>query len=405
MMQFAEAFAWCMLQVTVVTFVVACLHLAGARWRWGGGAALLLSGLFVVGVLTLLCISPWPRWSTLELDNASPTTTISGSNVNVRRAEAQSNGVLHEELPASIERMLEGVAPADFIETIARNFPAAEAASPRPKRAVAWWIVGVCVAWAAAAIGLVRFLISVATLRRLRSSSIAIDDSTLLGMLDQLSQELKVKRPVRLCESRSLGVAATCGWRKPIILLPAAWRQWTEDERRAVLAHELAHIRERHFPKWFFCQLAVVAHFYHPIVHWLARQLRFEHELAADRLAARVFGNRARYASALAALALGSAPPTGAVASLGLFMSKPFLMRRLAMLRQGTIPKQSRARVKRVLAISLVLVAGIAAAGLRRRAVNAGRIGKPSIESSAETCTCEDHNGDSTNPKHCSFVC
>jgi beta-lactamase regulating signal transducer with metallopeptidase domain len=273
--------------------------------------------------------------------------------------------VLNNESPASTEPLLERAERAKSVEAIPLGSQVAEAASPRSRRAVAWWIFAVGMAWTAAAIGLLRFLISVAALRRLRGSSVAMDDPSLLDLFDELRREGKLDRPARLRESPTLGVAATFGWRKPIILLPAAWRQWTPDERRAVLAHELAHIREGHFPKWLCGQLAVVAHFYHPLVHWLARRLKFEQEVSADRLAARVFGNRTRYASALATLALEAAPPAGAGASLGLFMSKPFLMRRLAMLRQSTNPKQNRARAKRVLALSLVLVAGIAAAGLR----------------------------------------
>ncbi len=364
-MQFAEAFAWCMLQVTVFTLVVACLHLTATRWRWGGSAALLLAGLYIVGLLTLLCISHWPRWSTVDLGDAYLRTRVLASDVNLRHAEAPSNRALNEEAPASTERMLKRVAPLNSIETMALDFPAAEAASPGRARVVPWWAVCVGVAWTAAAIGFARFLIAVATLWRLRRSSFAIDDAPLLKLFEELRREIEEKRAIYLLESSSLGVAATCGWWRPIILLPAAWRQWTPDERRAVLAHELAHIREGHFAKWLFSQLAIVAHFYHPIVHWLARRLRFEQEVAADLLAARVFGNRARYASALATLALGAAPPTGAVASLGLFMSKPFLMRRLAMLRQSTNANRDQRRSKAVLPLLLVVAAGIGVAGVR----------------------------------------
>jgi beta-lactamase regulating signal transducer with metallopeptidase domain len=400
MMQVAQAFAWCMLQVTVFTFVVACLYLAAARRQWGGGGPLLLSGLYIVGLLTLLCFSPWPRWRSLDLDDANSTTGVSIGDVDLRRAVAFSNRALSENSPASNERMLEQVAPSNFIETVPINAPAADAVSPQSKPAVAWWNFAVGIAWGAAAIGLARFLIAVAALWRLRRSSVAVEDSSLRNLFDELSREIRINCPVQLRETPMLGVAATCCWWKPVILLPTVWRRWTADERRAVMAHELAHIREGHFPKWLCGQLAVVAHFYHPIVHWLARRLRFEQEVAADRLAAQLFGNRARYASVLAALALGAAPPSGAVASLGLFMSKPFLMRRLAMLRQSTIPKQNRARVKRVLALSLVFVAGIAAAGLRAEepptpddsAIRASNLPQDPAPAKAKTATKQSRN-------------
>jgi beta-lactamase regulating signal transducer with metallopeptidase domain len=372
-MQLAEAFAWCVLQVSVITLVVACLYLAANRWRWGVGAALLMAGLGVVGLLTLLCISPWPRWSALDLGSTDPGATISERDVIVRDAEVLSNRALNAQSPASTGRMMEQAAPANSIEAIDFNLPAAtrlsspksEAALPRIEYAVPWLMIAVVVAWIVCGIGLARFLFALASLRRLRRSSIAVDDASLLHEFNELSRRMRIKHAACLRETQSLGVAATCGWWKPVILLPATWRQWTPDERRAVLAHELAHIRENHFPKSLCSQLAVVAHFYHPVVHWLARRLRFEQEVAADELAARVFGDSRRYVSALAALALGAAPPSGTVGSLGVFMSKPFLMRRLAMLRQGTDPKHLSGRVKRLLPISLVIVIAIAVAGVR----------------------------------------
>jgi beta-lactamase regulating signal transducer with metallopeptidase domain len=368
--QLAEAFAWCMLQVSVFTLMLACIYLAAKRWRWGGRAVLLLAGLCIVALLTLLCISPWPRWSTLNIDGNLTATTAS-RDLTTRGANSPPTRVRQPESLVSTERMIDHPSQPDSLEPIDLNSsaatqlhsPAPEAASTRSEHAVPWWVVAVVVAWITCAMGLARFLVALASLWRLRTSSIAIDEPSLLTMFNALSDEVRVKRAVRLRESRSLGVAATCGWRRPMILLPAMWRQWTPDERRAVLAHELAHVREGHYPRSLCSQLAVVAHYYHPLVHWLARQLRFEHEVAADVLAARVFGDSRRYASALAALALGAAPPSGAVGSLGLFMSKPFLMRRLAMLRQDT--KQNHGRGKRTLTLSLVLLAGIAIAGVR----------------------------------------
>jgi beta-lactamase regulating signal transducer with metallopeptidase domain len=350
-MHFAEAFAWCMLQVTVFTLLVACLHLAATHRQWGGNAALLLFELYI--------------GNSLDLGDAQLRKRTMVGVATLRPAQAPSNRELNEASPASTKLVSERIQLPNSIETISLNSPAAEAASSSLEQGVSWWIFIVGIAWATVAVGSVRFLIAVATLWRLRRSSRAIDDAPLLKLFEELRREIDEKRAIRLCESPSLGVAATCGWWRPIILLPATWRQWTPDERRAVLAHELAHIREGHFPKWLFSQLAVVAHFYHPIVHWLARRLRFEQEVAADLLASRVFGNRARYASALAALALGAPLPSGAVASLGLFMSKPFLMRRLAMLRRTANPKQTQERLKRVLVLSLVFAAGITAAGLR----------------------------------------
>ena len=40
--------------------------------------------------------------------------------------------------------------------------------------------------------------------------------------------------------------ASTFGWRNPVVLLPSDWPEWSDGQRRAVLAHEIAHVRMRH---------------------------------------------------------------------------------------------------------------------------------------------------------------
>jgi hypothetical protein len=107
-----------------------------------------------------------------------------------------------------------------------------------------------------------------------------------------------------------------------------------------------------------------VAHFYHPLVHWLVHRLRLEQELTADDLAARVFGRRRQYASVLAGLALAAPAPRGPFTTLGLFMSRPFLMRRIAMLRQ-TAETNRFSRRSRIFLLALLGIAAVAVAGLR----------------------------------------
>jgi beta-lactamase regulating signal transducer with metallopeptidase domain len=119
-----------------------------------------------------------------------------------------------------------------------------------------------------------------------------IDDFEVRELLDELAGKftLRCGIDVRELASADLSVAATAGWRRPIILLPPAWRKWSPQQLRAVMAHELAHIAQQHFSILVLSQLPLVAHYYHPLVHWLVRRLRLEQELAADELAANVFG-------------------------------------------------------------------------------------------------------------------
>ena len=56
---------------------------------------------------------------------------------------------------------------------------------------------------------------------------------------------LSISAPVEARELTSSLVgsaAAAAGWLRPFVLLPRDWRSWSGVERRAVLAHEMAHI-------------------------------------------------------------------------------------------------------------------------------------------------------------------
>src|SRR5207247_10805775 len=104
--------------------------------------------------------------------------------------------------------------------------------------------------------------------------------------------------------SVDVGTAAMVGWRRPVILVADDWPAWAADELRAVLAHELAHVRRRDYPAALFASVCRTLHFYHPLVAWLAGRLRVHPELAADATAAGAVGGRAAYLVALARMAL-----------------------------------------------------------------------------------------------------
>ena len=231
----------------------------------------------------------------------------------------------------------------------------------------------VLAAWIASFIGLTRLALGFIHMRRLVRTSVPLNDESLCKLFAELKSQCKIARPVALRESPQLSVAATVGWRRPLVLLPPSWHTWTPDERRAVLAHELAHVRQRHYPTWIIGQLAVVAHFYHPLVHWLARRLRFEQELAADAFAAATFADRRQYAAVLASLALGPTRSHSMITPIGLFMSRPILMRRIAMLRQTNDTPTAKSGWKVRFRIALDRT------GRGRRSRPAGLSGSPEI--------------------------
>ena len=103
-----------------------------------------------------------------------------------------------------------------------------------------------------------------------------------------------------------------------------------------MLAHELAHIVRGDYATGLLARLAVVLNYYHPLVRWMAARLRLQQEQAADALGARFAGGPTRYLVALSSLALrqdGRSPSWPARAFLP---ARGTLIRRIAMLRDGS---------------------------------------------------------------------
>jgi beta-lactamase regulating signal transducer with metallopeptidase domain len=377
MISYAESFAWCMLQVTLLVATAAGTYSAARRLRARGRQSVLIVAIAAVGLLTLMCVSQRPRWNWATRTFSSVETTGRSPAANPQTLVPKS--IKMESTPSeALDSVESGATPNLHPADAASLLVVAMEVDDAPHAAWPWWQFVVLAAWAAAGVGATRLAIGLIYLCRYRRDSVPLTDSEMLAPLAELCKKYGIARPVDLRESPRLRVAATLGWRRPVVLLPAEWRAWSADERRAVLAHELAHVRERHFPAWLVAQLALVAHFYHPLVHWLARRLRLEQEIAADALAADAFADRRQYARALAGLALGSTRPPVLVAPLGVFMSRPLLMRRIAMLRQLSEPVQKSSNWPRNALLFVLISAAVGVAGLRAAADDEPQLPPPS---------------------------
>jgi hypothetical protein len=190
--------------------------------------------------------------------------------------------------------------------------------------------------------------------------------------LEELRAEMRVARRVEVRQLAGLPAAATVGWLRPVILLPPDWREWAAQERRAVLAHELAHVRRGDYLAGLVARLGVALHFYHPLVYWLAARLHLQQELAADALGAGHSGGRGRYLKSLARLALRQdGRPVGWPART--FLSPTgTLMRRVHMLRtKDRFPQDRPRRIVRALAVAVLVVVAVGVSALRTPAQKA----------------------------------
>lgn len=119
----------------------------------------------------------------------------------------------------------------------------------------------------------------------------------------QLAARMGIRRRVGVRVLKELDSPVTAGWRRPLILLPAALTASVPAAQLdALLAHELAHIRRHDYLANLVQTLIRSLLFFHPVAWWLSRRIDAERELLADQGAALVLGDGRRLAQALAEL-------------------------------------------------------------------------------------------------------
>jgi bla regulator protein BlaR1 len=106
-------------------------------------------------------------------------------------------------------------------------------------------------------------------------------------------------RARRLRESGDILVPVAVGVLRPAVILPAGWRDWSPNTRRAVLAHEFAHLRRHDALVSALMRLVKCVFWFHPLAWWLSRTISNLAELACDAAALERVGDPAGYSRIL----------------------------------------------------------------------------------------------------------
>jgi beta-lactamase regulating signal transducer with metallopeptidase domain len=101
-------------------------------------------------------------------------------------------------------------------------------------------------------------------------------------LLEDSRHMLGMTRRVRLLRSALPVSPMTWGIRTPTILIPDVADGWSEERRRAVMLHELAHVARWDCLTQVVAVVARTVYWMHPGVWWAARRLGVERELACD---------------------------------------------------------------------------------------------------------------------------
>jgi TonB family protein len=122
--------------------------------------------------------------------------------------------------------------------------------------------------------------------------------------LAALCRRFGIGRAVRLLWSENVSTPTLVGWLRPVILLPAAVALgFPAAQIELILAHELGHVRRWDYVVNLVQVVLETVLFYHPVVHWISRELRHEREICCDEMVLRVTrGHPHVYARTLASL-------------------------------------------------------------------------------------------------------
>ena len=162
---------------------------------------------------------------------------------------------------------------------------------------------------------LLRLAIANARVSGWRRSSAIVEDGRWNALLRRLTREYGIDRPVVLLQNGATDVPVTWGVVYPVVLLPENADEWDEEQRIAVLTHELAHVKRFDALSQMLGQVVLALLWFHPLAWMAVRRMRQEREHACDDFVLTAGARASRYADDLLGLARRLARPTAPAAA------------------------------------------------------------------------------------------
>lgn len=263
------------------TLIMALAALAATLlWRASAAVRHLVWCAGVVGVLALPVFSVvLPAWEVAVLPaDAAPAP----------------------QLPAATKKDAAPQVPVAPIASASTTTPTAAVSAPREA-----WLPRAATGLAAAGMmaGLLWLVLGFWGVARIGRRAQVVRDPEWLRTVHEAADQLGLRRPVLLLRHRGTVMPATGGLLWPSVVLPVNADQWSADRRRAVLAHELAHVKRYDTLTQALAQVACALFWWHPAVWYAARRLRVERERACDDLVLRSGTRASDYAAHLLEIA------------------------------------------------------------------------------------------------------
>ena len=209
--------------------------------------------------------------------------------------------------------------------------------------------------------------------RRIVNRARPLDSEDWLTPLWEVSDRLALDEAPRLLRSEDAKMPFACGLFTPTIVLPAECDVWSLDRRRAVLLHELAHVRRHDLVGHTMGRLACAVYWFHPLVWTAAKQLRSESERACDDLALSCGARATDYAEHLLDIVTSVRRDATPSVALAMARRKEFEGRMLAILDPELRHSSPSRRQSAALIGSLALISILVGAAAPARRVQAAQ--------------------------------
>jgi HEAT repeat protein/beta-lactamase regulating signal transducer with metallopeptidase domain len=249
------------------------------------GLVLLPALTLALPVLETPTLSRRPAAGTMAMTRASDEATHS---LALRSGAARMRSVAGMTAPAAGPSagpsMDQSIGPSDAIRQGWSHLGKLDwfrvAGMAGPIRRAAPWLLGL---WLAGALFvLARLARDIRRIAEVARRAVTLRRGPLANLLREVASDLGVRQPVRIAISRELAVPVTWGFRRPVVLLPAAARRWDAERQRVVLRHELAHVRRGDYAGHLLIELACALHWPNPFAWRAAHRARLEQEQACD---------------------------------------------------------------------------------------------------------------------------
>ena len=342
-----------MLLVKATLILLVAIGITLSMQRASAGARHLV---WLVTLATLLLVPALTAWAPIPLRILPATAAV--TPVNAPSIERASNSVAAKLSPAP------KLNPAPVSSPAGLSAPATPATSLTEEIVSSRLLSGISLIvliWAVVVLAIGASLGYAAMLvKRIVNRARPLDSEDWLNPLWEVSDRLSLEEPPRLLRSEDAKMPFACGVFTPTIVLPAECDNWSLDRRRAVLLHELAHVRRHDLVGHTLGRLACAVYWFHPLVWTAAKQLRSESERACDDLALACGARAADYAEHLLDIVTSVRRDATPSVALAMARRKEFEGRMLAILdpdlrHSSPSRKQSAALIGSLALISIVV--------------------------------------------------